>query len=95
MTGRVSILMPFVREFCSDVKVAPKTHLWHVFYDGGKWGPSVAAQFNAAGSSEGGKGGPKKGGVRTTGLAQSRLLSEQPVGWHALLFKCRLAMRRG
>ena len=91
VTKFVSTLMPFVRDFCSDVKVAADTHLWHVFYDGGRWEPSAAAQIDAAGSSKGGKGGPKRG-ARTTGLAQSRLPSDQPVGWHAVLFKCLLAM---
>ena len=94
MTRFVSTSMPFAREFCSDVEVADDTHLWHVFYDGGKWEPSAAAQLDAAGSSEGGKGGPRKGGARTTGLAQSRLPSEQPVGWHTVFFKCLLAMCR-
>ena len=49
---------------------------------------------NMDGSSEGGKGGPRKGGARTTGLAQSRLPSKQPVGWRELLFKCILALCR-
>ena len=94
VTRCVPTVMPFARDFCSDVEVADDTHLWHVFYDGGKWEPSAAAQLDAAGSSEGGKGGPRKGGARTTGLAQSRLPSEQPVGWHTVFFKCLLAMCR-
>ena len=84
-------MMPFAHEFCSDEKVAARTRLWHVFYDGRNWEPSAAAQVDAprtrrglAQSSKGGQG-YGKGGAERGGHSP-------PVGWHTVLFKCLLAM---
>ena len=83
--------MPFARDFRSDREVAKNAHLCLARVL--RW-QALGAQQGAAQIDAAGKGGPtKKGGARTTGLAQSRLpADQQQVGWHEVLFKCLLAM---